>query len=130
MGVPPSTSLFFWRIIDRAGEFPAGRDYCKRKVQTCTGKLLYRDAVAPSKRIRSFEWSKTVRTTARSVWSCLACYFVFCQECFDAVGDLFAVRFECEVPCVEQMRLDILKIAAVWRCTGGRKDEIVFSPHN
>ena len=67
---------------------------------------------------------------ARSVCSCLACYFVFCQECFDAVGDLFAVRFECEVPCVEQMRLDILKIAAVWRCTGGRKDEIVFSPHN
>ncbi len=60
----------------------------------------------------------------------LAGYLVFREECLNSTGDFFAVRFKREVSGVQEMRLQILQVAAVGRSAFWWKDEIVFSPHN
>jgi len=55
-------------------------------------------------------------------------YFVSREKVFDAARDFFSVRFEREMPGIEQMRFEIFQIVAVRGCAFGWKNEIVLAP--
>ena len=55
--------------------------------------------------------------------------FVLCEEGFDAARDLFPVRLESKMSSIEQVRFNILQIAAVGGGAFRWKDQIVLAPH-
>ena len=48
----------------------------------------------------------------------------------DAVRYLFSVRFQCKMPSVQQMCLDVWQIPAVRKSAFRRKDQIVLAPYD
>ena len=57
-------------------------------------------------------------------------FYVPAEKVPHQVGNLVAVLLEREVPCVEQVKLQVFQVSLVRLSAGCRKDFIVLSPDN